>query len=1007
MKYKAFNQIIPQDQRKNINEKILYCIQNNLCEKYNLTKEIIYNSFTGDGGLHGLIFDKFDSFHNYTKAKQEIENGQFFTPSEVSKYMIDILKIKDYSSILDLTCGSGSLFNFVPESCGIYGNEIDRKALTVCKYLYPNAITTNKDMREYINTNSFDFIIGNPPFNIQMNYKEEKNIYSQMVYIRKSLELLKTGGIMALIVPGSFLNDEFSNKSDIEFMDNNFNFICQVALNNNSFRYLGVENFETKMMFFQKKSSFIKEQKYNCNDFVQGEADEIYNRCLKPVYDELEVHKNKIYLENLGNYNEDLNFENKVKKLLFDIKRNKNIKNKYNDCFNYLQEYYNQKKPENMKFDEWEKIRITKKKIIDRFKEVLANQHIKEVDKIELVKTNYSIKLKGYSESTKKYLKLKNNKEWNINNLVLDGYEDVENIKNSPLRKLIDKKQRDFIKQSKDFNKIELDLKIGKWLRETYIYDSENEEKIYLNEKQLCDTNKVLQKKYAYLQWEQGSGKTITGIFQGKYRLENSKLKNVFVVAPAIAIKNTWSVMLDNFNIPNRSINNLEDIKNIKQGEFILLTFGMLIKYEKFVKKFIKVNCKKIMLILDEADSISNPNSKRTKVTLSCFRKLPYKLELSGTSTRNSINESFTQFELLYNNSINMLCNNYYVYVTNKKSGELEETYNKYYLKPFPPYKKGYEVFSNSHIPRKITVFGVSKYNQDIFNKDELKELIDKTIITRTLKDITGRELYHINQVVCNFNSDEKELYNMILNRFYEMSKEYHINTGNARKNAMFRILAQLNTLLKACSIPHSFREYSGNRISSKFLKVFELLENFKDERIAIGCTRIKTVYLYAVELKKRYPDRPLFVITGDATTFKQRRAIVKELLKHDNAILLSTQQALSCSMNIGFIDKVIIPEMQYNDSSMGQYRGRFIRMNSNNETQIYNVLYNKSIENNLLKLIMCKEKLNLFMKNQDLNDDEIFEKYGVDSYLFNYLMIKEKDEQGNINITWGEQKII
>jgi hypothetical protein len=46
-------------------------------------------------------------------------------------------------------------------------------------------------------------------------------------------------------------------------------------------------------------------------------------------------------------------------------------------------------------------------------------------------------------------------------------------------------------------------------------------------------------------------------------------------------------------------------------------------------------------------------------------------------------------------------------------------------------------------------------------------------------------------------------------------------------------------------------------------------------------------------------------------------------------------------------------------------------------------------------------------MKNQDLNDDEIFEKYGVDSWLFNCLMVKEKDEEGRVNITWGEQNII
>jgi hypothetical protein len=78
----------------------------------------------------------------------------------------------------------------------------------------------------------------------------------------------------------------------------------------------------------------------------------------------------------------------------------------------------------------------------------------------------------------------------------------------------------------------------------------------------------------------------------------------------------------------------------------------------------------------------------------------------------------------------------------------------------------------------------------------------------------------------------------------------------------MFRILAQLNTLLKSCSTPHSFKEYSGQEISSKFLKVFELIDKFKGERIAIGCTRIKTVDLYYNELTKRYPNRKIFRIT-------------------------------------------------------------------------------------------------------------------------------------------------
>lgn len=48
--YKIIEQIIPMKQRKQINEKILYLIENNKCEEMQITKEDIFNSYTGEGG---------------------------------------------------------------------------------------------------------------------------------------------------------------------------------------------------------------------------------------------------------------------------------------------------------------------------------------------------------------------------------------------------------------------------------------------------------------------------------------------------------------------------------------------------------------------------------------------------------------------------------------------------------------------------------------------------------------------------------------------------------------------------------------------------------------------------------------------------------------------------------------------------------------------------------------------------------------------------------------------
>ena len=104
MKYKSYNQTISADKRKSINEKILYCINNNLCEKFNITNEIIYNSYTGIGGLSGVNFNDYNSFYDYTKAKQSVENGQFYTTHKYAECLINCLEIKQNETVLDLTC---------------------------------------------------------------------------------------------------------------------------------------------------------------------------------------------------------------------------------------------------------------------------------------------------------------------------------------------------------------------------------------------------------------------------------------------------------------------------------------------------------------------------------------------------------------------------------------------------------------------------------------------------------------------------------------------------------------------------------------------------------------------------------------------------------------------------------------------------------------------------------------------------------------------------------------
>lgn len=1007
MKYPIKNIIISQNKRKEINEKCLYVIENGLSV---LTQADVFNAYTGIGGLHDLEYKNYNNRYEYGEAKKEIEQGQFFTPHNICKFMVDCVKPSKTDIIADLCFGMGNFFNYLPIEQNIYGCELDIKAYKIAKYLYPDANLTVDDIRQYNPEVKFDIIFGNPPFNLKWSIGKDEYL-SQLYYCIKASQLLKPSGLMALIVPNSFLNDTFSDGGMIKEINNHFNFICQFDLPIDTFKNVGVNYFETKAMFFQKKSEYLENKEYktdkiNIAEISEQQANIIYSQYIKPLQEQKDKIKSKLFLENLHNDESEENklFAYKVKKLLYDIQRNPKINMNYGKCFEYVNKYYTQKMPDGMKWEEWEKIRITKNKVLAYLTKYLKKQNEVEQDKIKLVKNKYSLKLKTYSHKTKLQLsKFNIVKEMSFNDMILNESYPFED---KTYYKLWLNKVKAYKKQSQPLNEMQEKNNIKAFLDSLVITDYENDEEIRLNTTQKRDTNIILQKDYAFLQWGQGSGKSLSGIANSLYRFKNCNIRNTFIVSTAIAINNTWNVILKSYKYDYIRINNLFDIDNIKNGQMVLITLNMLSKYQRQIKKYIKKQSQKVLLILDESDSISSPISKRTKAVLNCFRRVHYKTLMTGTSTRNNISEVATQLELLYNNSINMISECKYIYEEDKKTKELNEKYNELYMKPIPAYHKGYKLFSESHLPEKITVFGVGQNTQDIYNADILKTMIDKTIITRTFEEVTGKKLYEIIQETCNFNIPEYDLYKKVIEEFHEM-KYLFTSTGNLRKDRMLEILNQLNLMLKVCAIPNSFKEYNSHLQPSKIKKLLSILGNWNNERVAIGCRHIKTVMIYANAIKEKYPDRPLFIITGDKVSLNKRKEIVKQIQKTTNGILISTQQSLSSSMNIGFINKVIIPELSWNDASMSQYYFRFIRYTSTEWKQVYFLTYENSIESNLLTLILAKEKLNLFMKNQDLETEELYEKYGVDFNLLDMLMTKEKDSEGKIRINWGKQNIV
>ena len=266
--YAIIPQQIPQGMRAEVNEKILFAIDSG---KNLIPAESIYNCYTGIGGLHNLKQSDFASYHEYAEAKKEFEMGQFFTPHEICRDMVDMLCPVSSEMVLDMCCGMGNFFNHLPNPHNAYGFDIDGKAVSVARYLYPEAHIEKCDIRQYYPEQRFDVIIGNPPFNLKFDYK-----LSQEYYMDKAYDVLNPAGILMVIVPCSFMQSGFWEKTRIAGINGRFSFVGQTKLGPSAFAAVGVHDFNTKIMVFLRKSGHIKMQAYNAEEFIT--ADELKKR---------------------------------------------------------------------------------------------------------------------------------------------------------------------------------------------------------------------------------------------------------------------------------------------------------------------------------------------------------------------------------------------------------------------------------------------------------------------------------------------------------------------------------------------------------------------------------------------------------------------------------------------------------------------------------------------------------------------------------------------------------
>lgn len=246
---------------------------------------------------------KGEAFEHFLGRVFKGEMGQYFTSREIVKFMVSFLEPDEFDNIIDPACGSGGFLLQVMEqireklnkelsredakdrwknfaSSQVWGIEINNQLARVAMMnmiLHEDGHTniengdaldnseswTKEGIRNNFGT-KYSLLLTNPPFGSEIkweekNYlqryqlgKEKKRQKAEVLFVERSLELIKTGGRMGIILPDGILSN-LSMQYVRDFVLDRAQILGIVSLPDGAFAYYG-SGIKASLVFLRKKN---------------------------------------------------------------------------------------------------------------------------------------------------------------------------------------------------------------------------------------------------------------------------------------------------------------------------------------------------------------------------------------------------------------------------------------------------------------------------------------------------------------------------------------------------------------------------------------------------------------------------------------------------------------------------------------------------------------------------------------------------------------------------------
>jgi SAM-dependent methyltransferase len=201
-------------------------------------------------------------------SKEEKKNGGiFFTPQSCIQRIITLLQGVSITirSILEPSCGSGE---FITEMCRAYPNaditgvEFHPTIYEAVSQKFASARAVriqHGDFLKYDHTGpSPDLIIGNPPYFVMKKEEVAAEYYPYfdgrpnifVLFIMKCAKLVRAGGVLCFVLPSSFMNSQYYDKTR-KYIVRNFTILHIVKCDTDEVRYIDTAQ-DTMILILQK-----------------------------------------------------------------------------------------------------------------------------------------------------------------------------------------------------------------------------------------------------------------------------------------------------------------------------------------------------------------------------------------------------------------------------------------------------------------------------------------------------------------------------------------------------------------------------------------------------------------------------------------------------------------------------------------------------------------------------------------------------------------------------------